>query len=95
MKRLGTALHVVQNRLIVRGEPVGVSEIRSETKHPRVNSWVVDQKRTKIGKVFDIFGPVRHPYIIVRLNRGLDAAAHVGKKLYVEETSGRDIKWKR
>lgn len=95
VKRLGTALHVVQNRLIVRGEPVVGSEIEDANLHPRVNSWVVDQKRTKIGKVFDIFGPVRHPYIIVRLNRGLDAAAHVGKKLYVEETSGRDRKWKR
>lgn len=95
MKRLGTALHVVQNRLIVRGESVEESEIRSEAKVPRVNSWVVDQKRTKIGKVFDIFGPVKHPYFIVRLNKGFDAAAHVGKKLYVEETSGRDRKWKR
>ncbi|MDM7913425.1 MAG: Gar1/Naf1 family protein [Methanotrichaceae archaeon] len=95
MKRLGTALHVVQKRLIVRGEPVEGGEIRSEAKVPRVNSWVVDQKRTKIGRVFDIFGPVKHPYIIVRLNKGLDAAAHVGKKLYVEETSGRDRKWKR
>ena len=55
MKRLGTALHVVQNRLIVRGEQI----VGSETDIPRVNSWVVDQKRTKVGKIFDIFGPVR------------------------------------
>ncbi len=91
MKRLGTALHVVQKRLIVRGELLEGSEIRA----PRVNSLVVDQKKTKIGRVFDIFGPVKHPYIIVRPNKGIDAAAHVGKKLYVEETSGRDGKWKR
>ena len=91
MKRLGTALHVVPNRLIVRGEQID----GSETSIPRVNSWVVDQKRMKIGKVFDIFGPVKHPYIIVRPNRGIDAAAHVGKKLYIDEASGRDGKWKR
>lgn len=92
MKRLGTALHVVQKRLIVRGELVD----GSETEVPRVNSSVVDQKRTRIGRVFDIFGPVKHPYIIVRPNKGIDATAHVGKKLYVEEkTSGRDGKWKR
>jgi RNA-binding protein len=95
VKRLGTALHVVQNRLIVRGESVAGRKNEGETSRPRVNSLVVDQKRAKVGKVFDIFGPVRHPYIIVRLNKGLDAAAHVGKKLYVEETSGRDRKWKR
>ncbi len=91
MKRLGTALHVVQNKLIVQTEQI----VGSETNIPRTNSWVVDQKRTKVGKVFDIFGPIDHPYIIVRPNRGSDAAAHVGKKLYIDEASGRDSKWKR
>ena len=91
MKRLGTALHVVQNKLIVQTEQI----VGSETNIPRTNSWVVDQKRTKVGKVFDIFGPINHPYIIVRPNRGIDAAAHVGKKLYIDEASGRDSKWKR
>jgi RNA-binding protein len=90
LKRLGTALHVVQNKLIVQSEIVG-----SETNIPRTNSWVVDQKRTRVGKVFDIFGPINHPYIIVRPNRGVDAAAHVGKKLYIDEAPGRDSKWKR
>jgi RNA-binding protein len=91
LKRLGTALHVVQNKLIVQSEQI----VGSETNIPRTNSWVVDQKRTKVGKVFDIFGPIDHPYIIVRPNRGIDAAAHVGKKLYIDEASGRDSKWKR
>ncbi|MCX6674631.1 MAG: Gar1/Naf1 family protein [Methanothrix sp.] len=91
MKRLGTALHVVQNKLIVQSEQI----VGSETNIPRTNSWVVDQKRTRVGKVFDIFGPINHPYIIVRPNRGVDAAAHVGKKLYIDEAPGRDSKWKR
>jgi len=91
LKRLGTALHVVQNKLIVQTEQI----VGSETNIPRTNSLVVDQKRTKVGKVFDIFGPIDHPYIIVRPNRGIDAAAHVGKKLYIDEASGRDSKWKR
>ena len=91
MKRLGTALHAVQNKLIIQSEQI----VGSETDVPRTNSWVVDQKRTRVGKVFDIFGPINHPYIIVRPNRGVDAAAHVGKKLYIDEASGRDGKWKR
>jgi RNA-binding protein len=92
LKRLGTVLHVVQNRLIVRGEPVEVNE----TQIPKTNSIVVDQKRMKIGRVFDIFGPLKHPYIIVRPNRGINATVHVGKRLYVDETSVRDgKKWKR
>jgi RNA-binding protein len=91
LERLGTALHVVQNKLIVQSEQI----VGSETNIPRTNSWVVDQKRTRVGKVFDIFGPINHPYIIVRPNRGVDAAAHVGKKLYIDEAPGRDGKWKR
>ena len=93
MKRLGTALHAVQNKLIVQSEQaVGNG---SENNISRTNSWVVDQKRTRVGKVFDIFGSINHPYIIVRPNRGVDAAAHVGKKLYVDEAPGRDSKWKK
>jgi RNA-binding protein len=91
LKRLGTALHVVQNKLIVQSERV----VGSESSIPRTNSWVVDQKRTRIGKVLDVFGPIDNPYIIVRPNRNVDAAAHVGKKLYVDEAPGRDSKWKR
>lgn len=91
MRRLGTALHAVQKRLIVRSEPVE----GSETKLPRVNSAVVDQKRMKIGRIFDAFGPVDHPYIIVRPDKGIDATVHAGKRLYIEEKSGRDGKWKR
>ncbi len=82
---------MVQKRLIVRGERIDGSEAHI----PKINSWVVDQKRTRVGKVFDIFGPVKHPYITVRPNREADAAAHVGKKLYIDEASGRDSKWKR
>jgi RNA-binding protein len=91
LKRLGTALHVVQNRMILRGEPVK----GNERDIPKANSAVVDQNRKIIGRVFDIFGPVLHPYIIVRPNKGINAAVHVGKRLYVDETSGRDGKWKR
>lgn len=91
MRRLGTALHVVQKRLIVRGERVE----GSETDIPRMNSWVVDQKKNRVGKVFDVFGPLLHPYFIVWPSKGTDIAAHVGKRLYVDEASGRDGKWKR
>jgi len=94
LKRLGTALHAVQNKLIVQSEQIAESA-ESKIEIPRVGSWAVDQKRTRVGKILDTFGPVNHPYIIVRPNRGVDAAAHVGKKLYLDEAPGRDGKWKR
>ena len=91
MKRLGTALHVVQNKLIVQSEEI----VGRGVGIPRGSSWVVDQKRTRVGKVFDMFGPIDRPYIIVLPNKGMDAAAHIGKKLYIDEAPGRDRKWKK
>ena len=93
MKRLGIALHTVQNKIIVQSEQA-VGSGSGETI-PRASSWVVDQKRTRIGRVLDVFGPINHPYMIVRPNKGVDAAAHVGKKLYIDEAPGRDSKWKK
>ena len=54
MKRLGTALHVVQNKLIIQSEQI----VGSETNIPRTNSWVVDQKRTRVGKVLMYSAPL-------------------------------------
>jgi RNA-binding protein len=89
LKRLGKSLHIVQNRIIVRGEPVA----SGDPKFYPQNNAVFDQNRKRIGKILDVFGPVKHPYFIVKPNKGEDAQAHVGKKLYVQETSRRGCKW--
>ena len=81
MKRLGTTHHSVQKKLIVRVE---VSVERKE-ELPKINSVVVDQKKSKIGRVFDIFGPTDRPYIVVKPYRNVDPAVHLGKRLYFEE----------
>lgn len=87
MKRLGSAIHVIQKKLIVRVDP--------DEKTPNVNARVVDQRGSRIGTISEIFGPVKQPYIIVRPAKGVDTTLHVGFKLYVEDTSRRDDKWKR
>ena len=91
MRRLGIALHVVQNKLIVQSEEAFASE--SKDNALRSNSMVVDQRRNRVGRVQDIFGPINRPYVIVRPNKGVDAASHIGAKLYVDETLGREGKW--
>ena len=90
MKRLGTTQHLVQKKLIVRTEPLS----GKNAELPRINSVVVDHKKVRIGRVFDIFGPTDHPYIVVKPYRNVDAAVHLGKKLYFEERgfSGRNRK---
>lgn len=81
MKRLGTTHHLVQKKLIVRTETLS----GKNAELPRINSVVVDQKKVRIGRVFDIFGPKNRPYIVVKPYRNVDAAVHLGKKLYFEE----------
>jgi RNA-binding protein len=75
---LGTVLHVMDKMLIVRGGKQKVKKV--------LNSTVVTGDKQKIGKVYDIFGPVNRPYVSVKVFGGLketelEELAH--KKLYV------------
>ena len=81
MKRLGTTHHSVQKKLIVRVE----ASVERKEELPKINSVVVDQKKSKIGRVFDIFGPTDRPYIVVKPYRNVDPAVHLGNRLYFEE----------
>lgn len=61
MKILGTVVHTSSHRnLIVRGDEI-------KQKMPKINSMVFDQKMNQIGKINDVFGPVKCPYFSVRL----------------------------
>ncbi len=77
-RSLGTVLHIVDNKLIVKGGKLNVKRI--------VNSIVVTEEKKKIGKVYDIFGPVNRPYVGIKAFKGisveeLEELAY--KKLYV------------
>jgi RNA-binding protein len=75
---LGTVLHIMDKKLIIRG---------SKPKTKRVlNSIAVTEDKRKIGKVYDLFGPVNHPYVAIKVFGGLKEAELkklVHKKLYV------------
>jgi len=56
MKKLGKILHVsAQNRIIVR----------SEKNISATNSAVINKELKRIGKIFDIFGSTKKPYVAV------------------------------
>ncbi|RZN37727.1 MAG: H/ACA RNA-protein complex protein Gar1 [Methanophagales archaeon ANME-1-THS] len=57
-KGLGTVLHLVDNQLIVRAGRLSVERM--------INAMVMTADKRKIGKIYDIFGPVDHPYVSVR-----------------------------
>lgn len=50
----------------------------------RRGSVIFSQDLKNVGKVFDVFGPVKNPYISVRPNVR-DPNNYVGQLLYVEE----------
>ena len=64
MRTLGTALHIVDHKLIVRGARVKVEHI--------LNSVVMTGDNRKIGRVYDIFGPVDQPYISIKVFKGVN-----------------------
>ena len=74
MKRLGKAVHLSRNRkLILRLEP-GMDA-------PMLGETVFNSNLNRIGVVEDVFGPVRSPYVAVKLKVG-DPLTYIGKPLY-------------
>ena len=61
MKRLGTVLHAIDNILIVRADKT----LDLGSLNP--NSMIVTKTLRKLGKVKELFGPEKNPYISVRL----------------------------
>lgn len=77
-KGLGTVLHIMDKKLIVRGGKLKAKRV--------LHSIVVTEDKRQIGRVYDVFGPVSRPYVGVKVFGGLKEAelkklAH--KKLYV------------
>jgi len=65
MKRLGTVLHRSGLRnLILRGDEVKPDYISGSL--PKLNSVVVDKALNRIGTIGSVFGPVNHPYFLVK-----------------------------
>jgi RNA-binding protein len=65
MKRLGTVLHRsgVKN-LIVLGDEIKSDNVSSS--FPKLNSIVVDKALNRVGTIVSVFGPVNHPYFLVK-----------------------------
>lgn len=65
MKRLGKVLHRtgVKN-LIIRGDEVKPENVSGSL--PKLNSVVVDKALNRIGTIVSVFGPVNHPFFLVK-----------------------------
>ncbi|MCK4476484.1 MAG: hypothetical protein KAU16_07125 [Methanophagales archaeon] len=80
LRGLGTVLHIVDHKLIVKGGGIKVERL--------INSTVMTEEKRKIGKVYDVFGPVNRPYLSIKAFEGVKEAelkrlANKNKKIVV------------
>lgn len=64
-----------QKHLILRVPPNQMSALK-------IGQTIVTKNLTKIGRVFDIFGPVNHPFVSIQLNPGVEGEDKIGEVLY-------------
>jgi len=74
MERAGDVVRTAQNVAVVRCEG---------DAHPDIGAVVVDQNLDEVGRVVDVFGPVKRPYLSVTPGAGVHLPALVGQTLYV------------
>lgn len=63
MKRLGEVLHIVDNLLIARADKT------LDQGALREGSSVFTRKMKRLGKVKELFGPVKAPYISIKISK--------------------------
>lgn len=73
MKRVGTVVRVAQGLAIARVP---------DESYPDIGAAVVDESLSTVGRVVDVFGPVRRPYVAVSPTDGVAPADLLGSKLY-------------
>lgn len=74
MKRLGAIIHIMDNLLIVRAD--------STIEHSdfRENLLVMTSRMKKLGKIKEIFGPVKAPYISIKMFKDINSSEIKGLK---------------
>ncbi|MHA1264478.1 MAG: H/ACA ribonucleoprotein complex subunit GAR1 [Candidatus Helarchaeota archaeon] len=85
MRRINRIQHVSNQRHLITRVTV------NQVKQLKIGQTVVTKDLNKIGKIFDIFGPINNPYISIKLDPTIgDAQNLIGEIVYVFE--GRKMK---
>ena len=72
MQRVGTVSRTAQ----------GVAIVRLDGETPDIGTVVVDESLSRVGRIFDVFGPVDRPYAAISPASGRSPTSLVGSKLY-------------
>ena len=81
MKHLGNILHLANSgKLIVRSEQM-----------PPAHAFVYTNDKQKIGKVYNVFGPVKNPYVAVSLFKSVEKV-YASTKKELEKSKAKNSK---
>lgn len=79
MLALGPVVNVTRRgQAVARAKGAATPEAR-----PRIGARVTDARGRDVGKVQDLIGPVREPYVIVACGRGADPRRLLGQELFI------------
>lgn len=81
---MGRALHVGSRGLVAKGNSA-----------PRLGQTALDPSEREVGRVSDIFGPVRAPYFVIKPASGVsreDLVRLAGSNIYMGEAHGKGRK---
>ena len=67
MRARGKALHATSRGLVVRADQT-----------PKVGQMAFDSKGKRVGRVFDVFGPVKSPYVVIKPASGFSRVEFEG-----------------
>ncbi len=82
MNRIGRVLHI---------SPSGKAVLKAE-KIPRIGDIVLNGEGQVVGKVFDIIGPVKAPYVEVEINY---SGKIIGRMLYASSKQRKKKRGKK
>jgi len=76
IKKLGSILHFTD---------LDNAIIKDPQKLPKIGADVVTEELVHIGKVIDIFGPLKSPYVSVKIKKEYKDSVTLGTKLFAIE----------
>jgi RNA-binding protein len=86
IKKLGSVAHF---------SDIGNAIIYNPTKLPKIGSNVVNENMEHIGNVSDIFGPVKKPYVSIKLKPQFRDKIPKDSMLYIIDRKPQDVRQKK
>ena len=71
---------------------LGLAIVKNPPKLPRLKSQVVNEKMEHVGFVNDIFGPVKTPYVSIKVKEQYKEVLTTETILYIIEKQRRDVR---